>query len=1147
MNQQPIQPQPSGSAGGAGGLSVRRHRVGEGSAAAIYGQRAVQEEEEKMMAGRAAVVGGSLNGQQPGTEGESSRGDHDRGAGSPDLLWWYRPNVIPYNQRFILAFMPCIFYFTFLGNFYTFNVFLIGASLLYVVDSFFGQSKYVLYGLWLWMLCIEVCLVSSSWHLLKSSLMNGFLLSQFALFAFFLGALGSIHSSYLIKTHPRAVILFEQMLFAGFPLNCVVLVSWGSTVVGDHTVAPFVCCIVFTLVYRYFSLPIVSAFRSPSVRRLMGKEHMYILGARERGIHTLGYIFFPMLMYLASNYGFLLDEYQNGTSYFGFLNTTSSILFLVGVPIVCIYLQVEEGSLVWISASQGSYKTLSYWIHIYGVTFYFALMLVLEVKVVFGSFAHLIKIRPPGCYFHVTTGLFVACLIPLLHWVGVLKHVPSHIMTFLFAIPMLLGLLVIGAPVYFAPLPFLGGLFMSNYYSKPSIQMYFGFVAALSILLGWFVKARLYQLDFYFKTFSVGLQGYSVILAVNFSLGLLIPALYYFVQAQGKKGKLYGLLGSVCFIHTFVLAISEAVIFFEHSSMYPWYYIILSSIGGVYTYYSYAQKDVFSRQFSCFLASAYASKPFMILWEKSISSPVDFVIYFGVTNFFMYSVLRLWMFCNPYSSMSKPFGLVHFVRIGAATFASFPFVIEPTLQHVTGKSRYLSISRIGGSLVLVWSILVSPLVRKHFSNTPNLQRITSIMIVCSLTMLVTDSSYSFSKTSLGSLLCVVLLISCLVFRLIDFSSFGAAAVFFSMAVSVALLPVVVSRDAEVAFSYPLSWNIVGIFSVLSKMYCMSFLLCCILMATFAEAPNELTFRNMFVGAAFAGVASMVAEYMCLLRHFEYEYISVSLFCANMREMVCACLFFTAVLGLSERIRYVLVWLSHNPIFGVKDSREFMSFSSMTLIGELCNVSALVSVFFMYFLTFETEQSPLSLVFIAPILLTLNKNFKIFGSSLKHGRIYFICCVFLFCSLYLSCYFKMSNEYYIELYSDAVKKNMHAFHSNFMATKRKFFLLRLLNSFLNPQVPMSLNLTPSDGIAFMQSLLYSRLIMLGMTLGVKIVLVSASKEIHEKLIFIYALICLSLPAVIWPFGLLEIRLIGLCNILLLNLKMRFLYTNRHSLA
>jgi hypothetical protein len=464
--------------------------------------------------------------------GAAGRGDEDDAAaaakddvtsyepptGVPEDTIFFRYNRFQYNARIAAFLLPAAGVLVVFGGKLTMTSLSGGALLSYIFD-FQGFRDATFVTVWVSVFAAIISLFAASTHLFVVTMFNVALVYNMLITCACIGLWATLQFTFLQREHPRLVLIFERLLFAVAPASPCVVITWAVIAYNGMHAAPFVLLAFMTAAFYLYVLPVRSSFRVIGKGRtvvpspVLEELDEIVLGRFETAVQTVAYVILPCFFKVAVHHTHLIASKDD----------IADLVLLVAVPMLVVVSLASKGSLWWLGLSAATTSWLKKVLII-------ALVLVIvgcvEVRVIFHSLSHYIKLPAPYNYIAVTTSLYLLALIALAHFGGMFESKAAAFFLTLMAMGGAgTGCVALGMPWFMVPFAAAGGFFWVRFYYHRRLSDYLAFVGTAAVAVVWFTIRTFFFLDFEFDPLPMSLKHVCLVLMLVVVGALLIPGL----------------------------------------------------------------------------------------------------------------------------------------------------------------------------------------------------------------------------------------------------------------------------------------------------------------------------------------------------------------------------------------------------------------------------------------------------------------------------------------------------------------------------------------------------------------------------------------------------------------------------------------------
>ncbi|KAH1240001.1 hypothetical protein GmHk_08G024299 [Glycine max] len=387
------------------------------------------------------------------------------------------PSSFAHNYRIAIPLLPSALFLLDLGGTTVVATLLVGLMISYILDSL-NLKPAAFFAVWFSLIFSQLAFFLSSSSSLFAAFNSSVAVAVLASFlcahtTFLLGVWSSLNFKWLLLENPSIAVTLERLLFACLPISASALFAWASIAAlgmnnAAYYLAGFNCCF-----YWLFSVPRVSSFKAKHEARYHGGEaprDSFILGPLESCVHTLNLVLVPLLFHVASHYSLVLSSAAS----------FCDLLLLFFIPFLFQLYASTRGALWWVTSNPDQLHSIRV---VNGAIALVFVVVALEVRVVFHSFARYIQVPPPLNFVLVTITMLGGASATAAYAMGMVSDALSSVAFTTSAIVVsAAGALVVGFPLLFLPLPAVAGFYLARFFEKKSLTSYFAFVILGSLM-----------------------------------------------------------------------------------------------------------------------------------------------------------------------------------------------------------------------------------------------------------------------------------------------------------------------------------------------------------------------------------------------------------------------------------------------------------------------------------------------------------------------------------------------------------------------------------------------------------------------------------------------------------------------------------------
>ncbi|GKD00396.1 hypothetical protein Tco_1170670 [Tanacetum coccineum] len=355
----------------------------------------------------------------------------------------FAPSSFIHNARVSIALVPCAAFLLDLGGGPVIVALTLGLMVAYILDSLSFKSG-SFFAVWFSILSAQIVFFfSSNLFTVFGSVYLG-LIACFvcALANFLIGVWASLQFKWIQIEYPTIVLALERLLFACIPFIGSVVFSWATVSAVGMVNAAYYHMVFNCVFYWLYSVPRVSSFKLKQEVSYHGGEvpdDNLILGQLESCLHTLNLLFFPLMFHVASHYSIMFSS----------ASAICDLFLLFFVPFLFQLYASTRGALWWVSKNENVLRSIRV---SNGAVALVVVVICLEVRVVFHSFARYIQVPFPLNYLLVTATMLGGAAGVGAYEMGMIADAASSLaFTGLAVFVSAAGAIVVGFPLLVRP------------------------------------------------------------------------------------------------------------------------------------------------------------------------------------------------------------------------------------------------------------------------------------------------------------------------------------------------------------------------------------------------------------------------------------------------------------------------------------------------------------------------------------------------------------------------------------------------------------------------------------------------------------------------------------------------------------------------
>ncbi|CAA0815517.1 no exine formation 1 [Striga hermonthica] len=632
------------------------------------------------------------------------------------------PSSFIHNGRIAVALVPAAVFLLDLGGAPVVAALIVGLMVAYILDSLNFKSG-SFFAVWFSLIVAQLIFFFSSSLHHTFSYISLTVLADFtcALTNFLIGVWVSLQFKWMQIEYPTIVLALERLLFACVPLIASALFTWATVSAVGMNNAAYYLMVFNCIFYWLYSIPRVSSFKLKHEVGYHGgevPEDSFILGHLESCVHTLNLIFFPLSFHVGSHYSVMFSSSA----------AFCDLLLLFCIPFLFQLYASTKGALWWVTKNEHQLHKIRL---LNGALILVAVVVCLEVRVVFLSFGRYIHVPPPLNYLLVSITMLGGASAAGAYALGMVSDAFSYLVFTASAIIVsAAGAIVVGFPILFIPLPAIAGYYLARFFTKKSLSSYTAFVVLGSLMAAWFVMHNYWDLNIWIagmslKSFCKLIVG-SVILAMSVPGLAVLPPQFRFLTEAGLIS--HALL--LCYIENNFFNYSNVYFYgMDDDVMYPSYMVVMTTFVGLAIVRRLSVDQRVGSKAVWVLTCLYSSKLSMLFMASKAVLWVSAVLLLAVSP-----PLLLYKDKLKLASKMKPWqGYAHAVVVASSVWFCRETIFE-AFQWWNGRSP--SDGLLLGSCILLTALGCVPIVALHFSHVMSAKRHLVLVVATGLLLIM---------------------------------------------------------------------------------------------------------------------------------------------------------------------------------------------------------------------------------------------------------------------------------------------------------------------------------------------------------------------------------------------------------------------------
>jgi len=482
--------------------------------------------------------------------------------------------------------------------------------------------------------------------------------------------------------NPGLVVAMESALFCLLPVVCPVIQTWAVSTLTGIAALPYFLLISMMVCHAICGVQLKSSFSKDCKHLLRPPTERPICDGFCCLVHAVGLLLLPSILYL----GIHARCTDSAPCAFNILLLTSmSVLYCVDS-----YKRLSEMSnqshAQLFERVQGVGRILS----VVGI------VVSLQHRVIFPSFAEFIVLQPPWNYAGVSLALFslVAAMLDLC----TLSPDEQFTKRGRTAVYLLVGVIAvslsIGVPWFLLPAPILAAIALPSYLCKRSLTAFLAVILGVMVTIVWFLYYHFWSLDIHYG--DITSQSMCLAVAVNVLAALVVA------HCISEKGLSYLREWiAISYLTLFVLYEGKLLTAGDSGeSIYPLYLFAATGMAGISVALHLRRMKIFSERACWAAVFVCASKVPLLLFPGGVE-----VLHFAL----IFSVAVFWPKYFHVSEKPIYWSLAVAFQLVLALFAvvNIRFFVFDTLNWIKGSRP--SDGSLLGVLLLLACLLLTPL------------------------------------------------------------------------------------------------------------------------------------------------------------------------------------------------------------------------------------------------------------------------------------------------------------------------------------------------------------------------------------------------------------------------------------------------------
>ena len=654
------------------------------------------------------------------------------------FLYVHRP--WRYTLRASLALVPALAMLVGSGGGAILGTLLVGLMVVYVLDVL-ELAEAALLSAWCTLLAVYVaaCAGSDLFDGRRSPAVSLLLLLVNGECLFLAGLCVTLQFRWVRVSFPGVTIAAERCVFAAAPLACGASAAWTVVAAFGAANGPFYLAGIFAALYRAFSFPTPSSFKShrgsepgetvkgandsDSTREMDASASLGVLSRREAATHAAAFVFVPFFSYAAANAPALF-----GDSLVATFEHLCGLAMLLSFPVAFLLVGAERGSLWWFPGVGDDPRLLDASRTARAIATGAALVVFtggVLGRVVFRGFGEYVRLPAPYGYVaaaSATYGFLLAAAAAASGIVGARGGVPVVVLAATMAMSGVAAAATVGAPAWTCAVAGASGVCLARSFVRGwrSFADHAGFALGVGACVGWFLREH-------FGGVRVDVDGVPLSELCHFMLlcAMLSAATPWLARSRSIDPSTTGALAC---LHALAFARCEDALHGEPMEdgepAYPPYLVFFTSIVGVVLADRLQRDGRVTRHAAWFLRCAHVGKLALVVVPGDEAVVPCTLVALAVTAPNVSS--RRSERNEGEEKMSTPVALAH---VGFLVFALVH------ARHVAFDVAFAATGRrpddatLFGGLLLCVAAGSAPLIRARLSSSANARRAAMLCAV----------------------------------------------------------------------------------------------------------------------------------------------------------------------------------------------------------------------------------------------------------------------------------------------------------------------------------------------------------------------------------------------------------------------------------
>ncbi|KAL3133255.1 hypothetical protein ABBQ38_007137 [Trebouxia sp. C0009 RCD-2024] len=516
---------------------------------------------------------------------------------------------------------------------------------------------------------------------------------------FMTGVWATLQFKWVQMQYPVVVVAFEKLLLGGCLPMAATVQAWGVIAALGLAAAPFYLAPLLGVLYYLFGLPLPSSFAAASRKKSIGGGRLNewsVQGRLEGCVGALLFCLLPALLYCVTTFGLTWG-----------LQHVWSLLLLASAP--PLMLTTMQGGLWWASADAQQQQQPGVLIRLLRVGALTGTLVGLQGRVLLPAFGHYLHLHYPWNYIAISTALFGAGSLLLLHFEGVLSgELGGSLGGAALVLSCGAGGLACGLPLWLMSAPPIAASGLALFYESGSLRDYCLFLAGTFATAVWFLHHHYWFLNIQVQTH--GLRFLCQVIVAALLPATLLPGL---IMGRGSRSLVGLLMVGQAGLVAYLEGQLHGGALEEGSQTYPGYLVLVTSGVGLLLSSKARDAGLLNSAHAGILNSIYTAKLALLILPQAHLGPIIAILAAVTAPALLESKTKL----NPVG-LRLPTPLYLFLTVAALTWGRL--LLFDVLQLVLGYPP--SAGLLAGASLVALALAQIPLLQQRYPHSQSPRR-----------------------------------------------------------------------------------------------------------------------------------------------------------------------------------------------------------------------------------------------------------------------------------------------------------------------------------------------------------------------------------------------------------------------------------------